>query len=139
MKTIFETKVTHEGNSQGHLSSDDGTLDMEVRTADESQGKSGATFPEQLLAAGYAASFAAALELAAEEKDVEDTGDISVHVHLTGNIDDDELYLEVTIDSYIPGVDKDLGEELIDMAYEWCTFSKATRDNVTVHLNLLLD
>ena len=86
-----------------------------------------------------AASFAAALELAAEEKDVEDTADINVHVHLTGNIDDDELYLEVTIDSYIPGVDKHLGEELIDMAYEWCTFSKATRDNVTVHLNLLLD
>lgn len=139
MKTIFETKVTHEGNSQGHVSSDDGTIDMEVRTADEKQSKPGATFPEQLLAAGYASSFAAALELAAEEKGVDDTEGISVSVHLAGNLDADELYLEVTIDAYIPSVDQDLGEEMIDMAYEWCTFSKATQDNVTVHLNLLMD
>lgn len=139
MKTIFETKVTHEGDSNGHISSDDGVIDLKIRTADENSTSSGATFPEQLLAAGYASSFAAALELAAEEKGITETEDINVHVHLAGKIDAEELYLELTIDSYIPEVSQELGEEIIDMAYENCTFSRATQDNITVHLNLLMD
>ncbi len=139
MNTLFETRVTHEGNSHGHVSSDDGTLEMKVRTADESSREAGATFPEQLLAAGYAASFAGALELAAEEKGIQETEEISVSVHLAGHLEDEELYLELTIDAYIPEVDQELGEELIDMAYERCVFSRATQDNVTVHLNLLMD
>ena len=47
--------------------------------------------------------------------------------------------MEATLDAYLPTVDKEMGETLMKDAHEICPYSKATRDNITVHLNLLLD
>ncbi len=48
-------------------------------------------------------------------------------------------FLEATLDCYIPDVDTQTGEQLVNDAHQMCPFSKATRDNITVTLNLLLD
>jgi organic hydroperoxide reductase OsmC/OhrA len=66
-------------------------------------------------------------------------GDYSVTATIEFNKEDDGFYLEATLDSYLPTVDKQMGEALINAAHEICPYSKATRDNITVHLNLLMD
>ncbi|MDB4028738.1 Ohr subfamily peroxiredoxin, partial [Flavobacteriaceae bacterium] len=53
--------------------------------------------------------------------------------------DEDGFFLEATLDCYIPDVDTQTGEQLVNDAHQMCPFSKATRDNITVTLNLLLD
>lgn len=52
---------------------------------------------------------------------------------------ENNLQLKATLDCYIPGVDVKTGEDLVNKAHEVCPYSRATRDNITVTLNLLLD
>ena len=53
--------------------------------------------------------------------------------------EDGGFIIKATLDSYLPTVDKDMGEKLVNAAHEICPYSKATRDNITVKLNLLLE
>ncbi len=139
MKTIFETSATHTGGSKGHVASDAGTIDLDIMPSSAQGNNNKATTPEELLAAGFAASFAGALEGAAGEHGINSLEDITVTVHIAGNEDEDGMFLEATLDVYIPEVDKKTGEALVNDAHERCTFSQATQDNITVNLNLLLD
>jgi organic hydroperoxide reductase OsmC/OhrA len=57
-----------------------------------------------------------------------------------GKVEDGNLQLSVILDSFLPGVeDIKTGENLINEAHELCPFSRATRDNIDVTLNLLRD
>ena len=66
--------ATGDGRN-GHTRSDDGILDLDVRIPKEMGGAGGATNPEQLFAAGYAACFHSALKFVAgqDKLDVTDT------------------------------------------------------------------
>lgn len=140
MKTLYTATVTTIGGRNGQTTSDDGVLDMKL-TMPKSLGGEGGKFsnPEQLFAAGYSACFGSALEVVAKKHKV-DLGDFSVTAIIDlGKTEDDELQLEAVLDCYIPGVDIEKGEELINEAHEICPYSRATRDNIDVTLNLLVD
>jgi lipoyl-dependent peroxiredoxin len=140
MKKLYEAKVTTAGGREGHVSSDDGILDMDISVPKSMGGKGGDhTNPEQLFGAGYSACYGAALQAVAEKHKV-DLGDFSVTATVTlGKTEEGDLQLAVILDSYIPGVDVDMGEQLVNEAHEMCPYSRATRDNIDVTLNLLLD
>lgn len=140
MKKVFDTSATNKGGRSGHVTSDDGVIDYDIRMPDSGgEQPSGTTNPEQLFAAAYSSCFAGALQHVAKEKGIEDLGDFSVTATISFNKDDDGFFLEAVLDSYLPTVDKEKGEDLINAAHEICPYSKATRDNITVHLNLLVD
>ena len=61
IKSLYTARATATGGRAGHAVSDDGLLDMDLRPPKEMGGPSGATNPEQLFAAGYAACFQSAL------------------------------------------------------------------------------
>lgn len=133
MKTMYTATATNNGGREGHVRSDDGILDFDLGDQGEN------TNPEQLFAAAYAASFGSALKAAAENQNVDiDDFNVTATVELGIN-EDDEQQLSVILDSYLPGVDVETGEELVDEAYEICPFSRATMDNLDVTLNLMLD
>lgn len=140
MKTILEASATNEGGRSGIVISDDGTINLDVRMpgADGVQPE-GTTNPEQLFAAAYSSCFAGSLEYAAKQQGIDDLGEFSVTAAISFNLDEEGTFLEATLDSYLPTLTKEKGEELINIAHEICPYSKATRDNITVHLNLLLD
>ncbi|UII75215.1 organic hydroperoxide resistance protein [Flagellimonas sp. HMM57] len=140
MKTIFESKATNMGGRAGHVQSEDGVLDFDI-SMPTSSGKPNAksTNPEELFAAAYSTCFAGAIQAVSKEHGVEDLGDFSVTAMVSFNKEDEGFFLEATLDSYLPTVDKETGEKLINAAHEICPYSKATRDNITVHLNLLMD
>ena len=140
MKNLYKTKVTTHGGRNGRTRSEDGVIDMELKMP-KSMGGEGGEYanPEQLFGAGYSACYGGALEVVAKKHKV-DLGEYSVTaVVKLGQTESGNLQLSVTLDSYIPGVDVETGEKLVNEAHEICPYSRATRDNIDVTLNLLLD
>ncbi|MCC8360751.1 organic hydroperoxide resistance protein [Salinimicrobium sediminilitoris] len=140
MKTLYTGVATTTGGREGSVKSDDGVLDLDL-SMPKSMGGNGEekTNPEQLFAAGYSACYGSALQVVAKKHKV-DLGDFSVTASVDlGQTEEGDLQLSVILDSYIPGVDVETGEKLVNEAHEICPYSRATRDNVDVTLNLMLD
>ncbi|MBZ9630733.1 organic hydroperoxide resistance protein [Salegentibacter sp. LM13S] len=141
MKNLYKTTVTTKGARKGHAKSDDGILDVKL-SMPKSMGGEGGNFtnPEQLFAAGYSACFGSALQVVAKKHDIELGEDLSVSaVVKLGQTEDENLQLAVVLDCFLPGVDVETGEKLVNEAHEVCPYSRATRDNIDVTLNLLVD
>jgi Ohr subfamily peroxiredoxin len=140
MKILYKAKATTSGGPEGHVKSDDGVLNMKLSSPKALGGKGGNfTNPEQLFAAGYSASFTGALEEVAKEQKI-DLGDFTVSA--TVGIEKTEegyLQMSVILDAYIPGMNVETAEELVNDAHEICPYSIATIDNIDVTLNLMLD
>jgi len=141
MKNLYKTTVTTKGARKGHAKSDDGLLDVQLSVPKSMGGDGGKhTNPEQLFGAGYSACFGGALQLVAKNHGVELNEDLSVSaVVKLGQTEEENLQLAVVLDCFLPGVDVKTGEKLINEAHEVCPYSRATRDNIDVTLNLLID
>ncbi|UZH54404.1 organic hydroperoxide resistance protein [Salinimicrobium tongyeongense] len=140
MKTLYTGVATTTGGREGNVRSDDGILDLDLSMPKAMGGKGAEkTNPEQLFAAGYSACYGSALQVVAKKHKV-DLGDFSVTASVElGTTEEGDLQLSVVLDSYIPGVDVETGEKLVNEAHEICPYSRATRDNIDVTLNLMLD
>lgn len=128
--------ATGDGRN-GHATSDDGLLDLDLRVPTEMGGPGGATNPEQLFAAGYAACFHSALKVVAgrEQLDVSGTEvSASVGIGMDGN---GGFGLAVELDVHAPALDRATAEALVAQAHEVCPYSNATRGNVEVTLTIV--
>lgn len=142
MKNIlYKTTSTAINGRNGKVSSDDSNLDVNLSLPKGLGGEGGdGTNPEQLFGAAYAACFQQALILSAKEKGITLDKDSTVAAIIElGKTKEDNLQLRATLDCYLPGIEIEVGKELVNKAHEICPYSRATRDNVTVTLNLLLD
>ncbi len=140
MKTLYEATTTVVGGRNGHLTSDDDRLDLALSVPKSMGGDDGeGTNPEQLFGGAYAACFGGAVRVIAAKKKIELSDDFSISATIGFCEDEDGAFLEATLDCYLPGVDLKTGESIIKNAHKICPFSKATQDNITVNLNLLLD
>ncbi|MGB7843388.1 MAG: organic hydroperoxide resistance protein [Salinimicrobium sp.] len=140
MKTLYSTTATTAGGREGHVTSDDGNLDLELSMPESLGGKGGnKTNPEQLFAAAYSASFGNALQRVAQKEAI-DMGSFSVTASVEiGKMEEGGMGLAVTLDCILPGIEVEAGEKLVNEAYEVCPYSLATMDNIDVTLNLILD
>jgi lipoyl-dependent peroxiredoxin len=137
---ILYTAVAHATGDgrNGHVRSDDGVLDLDLRTPKELGGPGGEhSNPEELFAAGYAACFHSALKLMAgrDKVDVTDS-EVSATVGLGMN-DSGGLGLAVELDVHIPNVDEDTARAVVEQAHQVCPYSNATRGNVDVTLRIV--
>jgi osmotically inducible protein OsmC len=135
MKTIYTAVATVHGGREGHVKSDDGVLDLDLRIPKTMGGPGGAgSNPEQLFAAGYAACFESALRLVArqQKKPLKDAR-ITAHVSLIAD-DAGQYGLGVELKGQIEGVSTDETRALMQAAHEVCPYSKATRGNLDVKL-----
>ena len=138
MKALYTAVAHATGDGRnGHATTDDGLLDVELRTPTGLGGAGGATNPEQLFAAGYAACFHSALKLVAgkEKADMTDSA-VSATVEL-GMLDKGGFGLGVALDVLIPNVAKSDAERLVAAAHEVCPYSNATRGNIDVVLTVV--
>ena len=138
MKVLYTAEATATGDGRnGRVESSDGLLAADVATPVELGGQGGATNPEQLFAAGYAACFHSALRGVAKRLGVE-TPDSRITARVgIGATGGGAFGLTVALDVALPGVAKDTAEELIAKAHERCPYSNATRGNVDVVLTLV--
>jgi Ohr subfamily peroxiredoxin len=125
---------TFGGRVHGISRSSDGQLD--IKFAMPGPIRIG-TDPEQLFAAGWSASFGTSIALAAGKSKItlsEVTIDAEVDVRL---VEEAEYLLSARFTISIPGIDRTVAQDLIRQAEKICPYSKATRGNIDVTLNVL--
>jgi osmotically inducible protein OsmC len=123
------------GRVAGHGRTDDGQLDVQLRSPVELGGEGGGTNPEQLFAVGYAACFESALGLIARRERLE-AGDVEVD-SLVSLIPTQErtFLLGVELHVTLPSVaDTDQAVALVQAAHKVCPYSNATRGNIDITL-----
>lgn len=138
MEKMYTAKATATGGRNGHVKSEDGTLDIEVRTPNSLGGPKGNYLnPEILFAGGYAACFDnALLNIIRSEKIKAGTTTVTAEVSL-GKKEDGSYNLEITLEVEVPGVERAVAEDLVNKAHQGCPYSNATRGNVDVKLVVL--
>ncbi len=138
MDILYSTTATATGDGRnGHTATEDGQVDVDVRMPPELGGPGGATNPEQLFAAGYAACFHSALKLVAKPLEVDPTdSEVSITVGL-GIIEGGAFNLAVEIDVHVPKATAEQAQALVERAHEVCPYSNATRGNVEVTLGVI--
>lgn len=138
MKAIYQTTVTVTGGRNGHIKSEDGVLDLQVRIPKEMGGVAGYTNPEQLFAGGYAACFDSALQVVMRRADVKPSSPSSIKSTVSmGENDKGGYQLAVKLEVHIPGVAHDKAKELVEQAHAVCPYSNATRGNIDVTLEII--
>ena len=138
MKILYSTTATATGDGRnGHTATEDGMVDVDVRSPKELGGAGGATNPEQLFAAGYAACFHSAMKLVAKPMEI-DTTDSAVSVTAgLGTLDSGAFNLALEIDVHVPNASPEQAQQLVERAHEVCPYSNATRGNVEVKLGVI--
>jgi osmotically inducible protein OsmC len=138
MKALYTATATATGDGRnGHTASEDGILDVDVRVPKEMGGPGGATNPEQLFAAGYAACFHSALKLVGAAAKADLTGtEVSASVSI-GTLPSGGFGLAVELDVHAPNLDHDAALALVEKAHQVCPYSNATRGNIDVVLNVI--
>lgn len=137
MTPIYTATAVATGDGRnGHVQSSDTVLDLDVRVPTEMGGPGGATNPEQLFAAGYAACFHSALRLVAGKAgadltDSEVVADVSIGASRDGG-----FQLAVALEITLPRVEAELARALAEQAHHVCPYSNATRGNVEVTLSV---
>ncbi len=135
MKSLYSAVATAKGGRNGHVQSDDGVPDLEVRAPKALGGANdNYTNPEQLFAAGYSACFDSALNLVIKNEKIK-AGETSVTAKVTiGQLDNGGYGLAVELQANIPGVTREEAQNLIEKAHQVCPYSNATRGNIEVKL-----
>ncbi len=135
MATQYETKATNTGGRKGHVYTDDKAIDVDVLPPQQADGK--ATNPEQLFAAGYASCFNGAFDLILKQNKVRDAEpEVTLTVRLVEDENAESPKLEVDIDAKVKNVSQEDAEKYLKDAHDFCPYSKATRNNIDVKLNV---
>ncbi|MFY0408999.1 organic hydroperoxide resistance protein [Solicola sp. PLA-1-18] len=132
-KIIYTARASATGGRGGHATSDDGVLDVDLAAPKEMGGAGGATNPEQLFAAGYAACFQGALGVLARTKGYDTSGSL-VTAEVGIGPSNGSYGLAVKLIVQIPDVDQATAQEIADAAHEVCPYSNATRGNIPVEI-----
>jgi osmotically inducible protein OsmC len=135
-RVIYTARATVTGGrAMGHGRTDDGVLDVQLRSPKEMGGEGGGTNPEQLFAVGYAACFEGALGVVGRRERV-DVGDASIDSQVGLIAADDRTFtVSVRLDVTLPQVqDPEQATRIVAAAHKVCPYSNATRGNIDVTL-----
>ncbi|WP_067933880.1 organic hydroperoxide resistance protein [Alicyclobacillus kakegawensis] len=137
MEPLYTAVVTAKGGRDGFVESSDGVIRLPLRMPKAMGGTGGeATNPEQLFAAGYAACFDGALNLVARKERVDVETSVTASVTI-GKDADGGFALAVKLEVSMPGVEREVAERLVHAAHQVCPYSKATRGNIDVVVNVV--
>jgi Ohr subfamily peroxiredoxin len=137
VEKFFTAQAKAKGGRDGHVTTNNNVLDIDLSTPKEmgGPGKAGATNPEQLFAAGYAACFEGALGVAARQASVKLEG-VTVEAFIGfGKAEDGGYGISADLHVNIPGLEQAQAEQLVEAAHGICPYSRATKGNIEVTLN----
>jgi osmotically inducible protein OsmC len=136
IEKVLYTAETHTtgGRDGGSSRSSDGRLDVKLSVP----GTPGnGTNPEQLFAAGWSACFIGAMKIAAGQMKVRFPADGAVNTEVDLVQTGDSYALQARLNISLPGLDRQVAQALADAAHQTCPYSKATRGNINVEINLI--
>jgi Ohr subfamily peroxiredoxin len=136
-KILYTAEATVTGGREGHGRTTDGRLEVELDVPAEMGGGGGpGTNPEQLFAVGYAACFQSALLRIAAGRGLDLTGTrITARVGI-GMLAEGGFGLIVALELDAPQLGRNEARDLMIRAHEACPYSRATRGNIEVTLNV---
>jgi Ohr subfamily peroxiredoxin len=131
---MYTSIATAKGARTGHVTSEDGVIDLDLgKPGSQANPKAN---PETLFAAGYAACFQGALANRAATQEI-DTSDSTVTAAVSLGAIEGGVGLAVELKVAIPGVDRAKAQELVELAHQFCPYSRATRGNIEVTLTVV--
>jgi lipoyl-dependent peroxiredoxin len=133
-KVLYTGKTHTTGGREGASRSSDGQLDVKLSSPGSSRP---GTNPEQLFAAGWSACFEGAIGIAARKMKVALRDDLAIDAEVDLILADGAYSLGARLNVSVPGVDRDVAQALVDEAHRTCPYSKATRGNIDVAINLV--
>jgi len=134
-KVLYTAKAHTTGGREGGASrTDDGRLDVKL-TVPGTPGTG--TNPEQLFAVGWSACFTSAMKIVAAQMKVRLPQEMAVDPEVDLCNGDDGYFLRARFNIRLPGLDHEVAQSIIEGAHQTCPYSKATRGNIDVTLNLV--
>lgn len=128
-KTIYSGTTHNVGGANGYTRSADGFLDLQFADPHPAA--------EKFFGAAWSGCFIGAIGLAAARKKVTLPEAPSIDATIDLLMEGGEFFLRAKLDVTVPGIEIELARELVHIAHEICPYSKATRGNIDVEVNVL--
>jgi len=134
-KVLYTAKAHTTGGREGGTSrTSDGRLDVKL-TVPGTPGTG--TNPEQLFAVGWSACYLSAIKLVAAKMKVSLPAEFAVDAEVDLGMADGGYLLQVRLNVNLPGIEPEVAQALADAAHQTCPYSRATRGNINVVINLV--
>lgn len=133
-KVLYTARTHTVGGREGQSRSDDGRLEVKL---DRPGAPGNGTNPEQLFAAGWSACFEGALAHVAASRKIQLPAETAIDAEIDLRSGESGFSLAGRLNVSIPGIDRNVAEELVQAAHQVCPYSKATRGNIDVELKLV--
>ena len=128
-KTIYSGTTHNVGGANGSTRSADGLLDLQLAGPHPAA--------ENFFGAAWSACFIGAIGVAAGQKKVALPETPSIDATIDLLMEGSEFFLRARLDVTVPGIEIETARELVHLAHEICPYSKATRGNIDVQVNVL--
>jgi Ohr subfamily peroxiredoxin len=133
-KVLYTAKTHTTGGRSGASRTSDGRLDVKLALP----GAAGTgTNPEQLFAVGWSACYQSAIEHVARQQHITLPPDAAVDAEVDLCMGEGGYFLKARLNVSLPGVDREVGQSLIEAAHHTCPYSKATHGNIDVVTTLV--
>ena len=134
-KVLYTAKAhTTGGREGGESRTEDGRLDVKL-TVPGTPGTG--TNPEQLFAAGWSACFLSAIKLVGGKKRIPLPADIAIDAEVDLGLSGGKYTVAARLKVSLPGLDRKVAQELADAAHLECPYSRATRGNIDVTIQVV--
>ena len=128
-KILFTGKTHTTAGNDGSGRSSDGFLDIKLPQPHPAA--------ENLFGVAWSACYMGALELAASRKKIKLPPGLAVDAEINLNNAEGGFFLTAKLNVSLPGLDREVAEDLLQDAHEICPYSKATHGNIAVETNLV--
>ncbi len=132
-KVLYTGKVHTAGGRDGQSRSSDGRLDVKL-TQPGSRGDG--TNPEQLFGAGWSACFIGAMQHVAQARGIALPPEAAVDAEVDLGANEEGFCLQARLRISLPGLERTVAQSVVDAAHQTCPYSKATRGNIHVDVQL---
>ena len=133
-KVVYTAKTHTTGDREGSSRTSDGRLDVKLSVPG---GPGNGTNPEQLFAAGWSSCFLSSIKLVASQRKVRLPVDPAIDTEIDLCKGDDGYFLRARLNVTLPGLEPQVAQSILDGADQTCPYSKATRGNIEVAINLV--
>ena len=127
-RVLYTAKTHTTGGRDGQSRSSDGRLDVKLSLP----GAPGnGTNPEQMFAAGWSACFEGAMAFAARSLQITLPAGLAIDTEVDLILSDGVDYsLAARMNISVPGLPREVAQQLVDAAKKTCPYSKAVRGNI---------
>ena len=128
-KVLFTGKTHNTNGHDGAARSSDGFLDIRLPQPHPAA--------ENLFGAAWSACYMGAIELAASQRKITLPAGLAVDAEIDLNVDGGSFFLRARLNVSVPGLDREVAQELVDAAHKICPYSKATHGIIEVQTTLV--